>query len=141
MTSLFFSYSREDEDLSNKLEVYLSSLKRQGMISMWHDRRITVRTELRAAINENLNAADVILLLVSLDFINSDYCYEKEMDRPMERRKHEESGEEAGNVSPVAAGAGRKAPLNNLGWTLQDEDYGVHLSIPGNRCSTPPRSS
>jgi TIR domain len=96
MASVFFSYSHKDEDLRNELEVHLSSLKRHGVISTWHDRRITVGTELGSAIDGNLSAADVILLLVSPDFINSDYCYEKEMDRAMERHK---SG--AARVIPV----------------------------------------
>ncbi len=87
MASVFFSYSHKDEDLRNELEVHLSGLKRQGVISTWHDRRITAGTELGSAIDVNLSAADVILLLVSPDFINSDYCYEKEMDRAMERHK------------------------------------------------------
>ena len=85
MASVFFSYSHKDEDLRNELEVHLSGLKRQGVISTWNDRRITAGTELGPAIDANLSAADVILLLVSPDFINSDYCYEKEMERAMER--------------------------------------------------------
>src|ERR1039458_3052831 len=96
MASVFFSYSHKDEDLRNELEVHLSGLKRQGVISTWHDRRITAGTELGSAIDGNLIAADVILLLVSPDFINSDYCYEKEMGRAMERH---ESG--AARVIPV----------------------------------------
>lgn len=87
MASVFFSYSHKDEDLRNELEVHLSGLKRQGIISTWHDRRITAGSELGPAIDGNLNSADVILLLVSPDFINSDYCYEKEMERAMERHQ------------------------------------------------------
>ena len=87
MASVFFSYSHKDEDLRNELEVQLSGSKRQGVISTWHDRRITAGTELGSAIDGNLRIADVILLLVSPDFINSDYCYEKEMDQAMERHK------------------------------------------------------
>jgi len=87
MASLFFSYSHKDEDLRNELEVHLSALKRQGVISTWHDRRITAGTEFDGAIDQNLDSADVILLLVSPDFINSDYCYKTEMERAMERHK------------------------------------------------------
>jgi len=46
MASLFFSYSHKDEDLRNELEIHLSGLKRQGVISTWHDRRITAGREL-----------------------------------------------------------------------------------------------
>lgn len=85
MSTLFFSYSHQDERLRDQLEVHLAGLKRQRVISTWHDRRIAAGTELGNAIDQNLNEADVILLLVSPDFINSDYCYEREMLRAMER--------------------------------------------------------
>jgi hypothetical protein len=85
MSTLFFSYSHQDEKLRDQLEVHLAGLKRQGVISTWHDRRISAGTELGNAIDQNLNEADVILLLISPDFINSDYCYEREMLRAMER--------------------------------------------------------
>ncbi|MGE0820884.1 MAG: toll/interleukin-1 receptor domain-containing protein [Candidatus Binatia bacterium] len=62
---LFYSYSHKDEDLRNELEEQLALLKRQGLISGWHDRRIVPGQEWAAAIDENLEAADVILLLVS----------------------------------------------------------------------------
>lgn len=84
---LFFSYSHVDEALRNQLEVHLSVLKRQGLISTWHDRRITAGTLVGDAIDTNLNASQVILLLVSSDFIASDYCYEREMARAMERHE------------------------------------------------------
>lgn len=91
MATVFFSYSHKDEDLRDELEVHLSGLKRQGVISTWHDRRITAGSELGSAIDGNLNSADVILLLVSPDFINSDYCYDKEMDRALERHSRGEA--------------------------------------------------
>src|ERR1035441_1649714 len=91
MASVFFSYSHKDEDLRDQLEGHLSGLRRQGVISTWHDRRITAGSELENAIDKNLSEADVILLLVSPDFINSDYCYEREMIRAMERHKNGEA--------------------------------------------------
>jgi hypothetical protein len=88
MAKLFFSYSHVDEALRDRLEVHLSLLKHQGLIETWHDRRITAGSELDVAINENLESADVILLLVSADFIASKYCFSLEMKRALER--HEE---------------------------------------------------
>ena len=82
---VFYSYSHKDEELRDELEKHLSLLKRQGLISDWHDRRIGAGTEWAQQIDENLNKADVILLLVSSDFMASDYCYELEMTRAMER--------------------------------------------------------
>ena len=85
MSTLFFSYSHVDEGLRDQLEIHLSGLKRQGLISSWHDRRITAGSQFGAQIVQHLEAADVILLLVSPDFIASDYCYNLEMTRGMEK--------------------------------------------------------
>lgn len=87
MISVFISYSHEDDDLRNELEIALSALKRQGVIDVWHDRRISAGTQIDTEISEHLDAADVILLLVSSYFIASDYCYGIEMERAMERHK------------------------------------------------------
>ncbi len=76
---LFYSYSHKDEALRDALETHLSLLKRQSFIEGWHDRKIPVGAKWADVIDENLAKADVILLLVSADFIASDYCYEKEM--------------------------------------------------------------
>ncbi|WP_426175022.1 toll/interleukin-1 receptor domain-containing protein [Massilia sp. TWR1-2-2] len=85
MAIVFFSYSHVDEALRDQLEMHLSLLKRQGHVEAWHDRRILAGDELDPAIKENLENADVILLLVSANFIGSDYCYSKEMERAIER--------------------------------------------------------
>ena len=86
--SLFYSYSHKDETLRNELETHLKLLQRQGLISTWHDRKITAGAEWMSQIDRNLETADIILLLVSADFIASEYCYNIEMKRALER--HEE---------------------------------------------------
>ncbi|MEM6256620.1 MAG: SUMF1/EgtB/PvdO family nonheme iron enzyme [Cyanobacteria bacterium P01_D01_bin.156] len=88
MATVFFSYSHRDEVMRDELEMHLSALKRQGLIESWHDRRILVGDEWAREIDRNLNDADIILLLISPYFIASDYCYELEMRRAIER--HEE---------------------------------------------------
>ncbi len=85
MARIFFSYSHADEVLRDRLEVHLANLKRSGRIEAWHDRRIPPGDAFAAAIDGNLDAADIILLLVSADFIASRYCYDIEMRRAMER--------------------------------------------------------
>lgn len=60
-------------------------LKRQGLIDAWHDRRIAVGSDLDNSIRSELEKAEVILLLVSPDFLASDYCYDIEVTRAMER--------------------------------------------------------
>ncbi len=88
MAKLFFSYSHKDEALRDELEVHLAMLKRQGLIESWHDRKILAGDEFDGRIDAQLEAADVVLLLVSPDFLASSYCYDVEVRRAMER--HEE---------------------------------------------------
>lgn len=85
MTKLFFSYCHVDEALRDRLEVHLSLLKHRKLIETWHDRGITAGSNFSDAIDENLEHADVILLLVSADFLASWYCYSVEMKRALER--------------------------------------------------------
>ncbi|KRB79508.1 toll/interleukin-1 receptor domain-containing protein [Noviherbaspirillum sp. Root189] len=87
MAIVFFSYSHIDEALRDKLEEHLALMKHQGLIEAWHDRRILAGSNIDDSINENLERADVILLLVSSSFIASTYCYSREMKRALERHK------------------------------------------------------
>lgn len=87
MANLFFSYSHKDEELRNELEVHLSMLKRQGLIRAWHDRRIGAGNDIHSNISAELENADIILLLVSANFLSSDYCYDKEMMRALEKNR------------------------------------------------------
>ncbi len=84
---IFCSYAHEDEAWRQKLETHLSLLKRQGLISLWHDRLITAGTDWAHALDQYLETASVILLLVSADFLASDYCYSIEMKRALERQE------------------------------------------------------
>ena len=84
---IFFSYSHQDEGLRNELEKHLSLLRRQGVIDIWSDHRIGPGEELGGEIDRHLESADIILLLVSPDFLNSDYCYDIEMERAMDRHE------------------------------------------------------
>lgn len=85
MVKLFFSYSHKDEDLRNDLETHLALLKRQGVISSWHDRRITAGGDFGQIISAELESSQIVLLLVSAHFLASDYCFEKEMTRAVEK--------------------------------------------------------
>ena len=82
---VFFSYSHKDQHFRDQLETQLSLLKREGLISSWHDRKIDAGEEWAGKIDEHLNSAQIILLLISADFIASDYCYDIEMKRALER--------------------------------------------------------
>jgi hypothetical protein len=84
---VFYSYAHKDEKLRNALEEHLSTLHRQGYISEWHDRHILAGTDWAQEIDDHLNSAPLILLLISPSFIASGYCYSKEMKRALERHQ------------------------------------------------------
>src|SRR6266704_2132576 len=88
--SIFFCYAHEDETLLKKLKAHLRPLQRQGLITVWYDRDISAGSEWEQQIKEQLNSAQIILLLVSPDFMDSDYCYSIEMQRAIQRHQRGE---------------------------------------------------
>lgn len=90
--SIFFCYAHEDETLLKKLKAHLRPLQRQGLVTVWYDRDISAGSDWEQQINEQLNSAQIILLLVSPDFMDSDYCYGIEMQRALERHQRGEAG-------------------------------------------------
>lgn len=89
--TLFYSYSHKDEKYRDALSKHLSLLMRKGVIKEWHDRKITPGEEWENAIDEHIEKADIILLLVSPDFIASGYCWGKEVAQAMKRQKANEA--------------------------------------------------
>lgn len=87
MLRVFKSYSHVDEGFRKELDKHLAILRREGIISSWDDRRIGPGVDLHGEISANLETADIVLLLISSDFIDSDYCYDIEMKRAMERHE------------------------------------------------------
>lgn len=88
---VFISYSHEDESLRNQLVKHLEPLRRMGLIDTWHDRKLKPGDDWENVISENLTKSDIILLLVSIDFINSKYCYDIELEQALERHDKEEA--------------------------------------------------
>jgi WD40 repeat protein len=84
---IFCCYAHEDHPLLLKLRKHLAALEREGLITVWHDADISAGTKWEEEINKHLDTANIVLLLVSPDFIASEYCYSKEMKRAMERHK------------------------------------------------------
>ncbi|MBV8673376.1 MAG: toll/interleukin-1 receptor domain-containing protein [Acidobacteriaceae bacterium] len=111
---LFLSYSHRDEDLCEKFLVHLSQLKRDGLIEPWHDRRITAGSEWAGAIDDHLNSAHIIILLVSADFLASDYCNDIEMTRALERSRKGEAHVVAAILKPCDWETSRFAKLQAL---------------------------
>lgn len=88
---MFISYAEQDQPLVDLLEKHLSALKHRGLIIPWHKRKITPGQEIAAQIDAHFDAADIILVCISADFLASDYCYAIEMKRALERHKNREA--------------------------------------------------
>jgi tetratricopeptide (TPR) repeat protein len=140
----YFSYAHNDELLRDQLVTHLSFLRRQGIVEAWHERAITPQEMWRDQIDEHLESATLILLLISPDFLASDYCAGVEVARAME--KHE-SGESL--VIPIILRPcdWREAPFGKLqvlpknarpvtSWKNRDEAFlnisqGINQAIKG----------
>ena len=84
---IFYVYAHEDDALRKELAKHLGILRRSSQIIEWHDHEIPAGAEWEREIELHLNLADIILLLVSPDFVASDYCYGVEMRRALERHE------------------------------------------------------
>src|SRR2546422_964645 len=82
---VFICYAREDKALRQELEKHLSNLRRQNVITSWYDGDISPGTEWKSQIVEHLNTDQIILLLISADFMYSDFCYSLEMTQALTR--------------------------------------------------------
>jgi hypothetical protein len=83
--TVFYSYAHADERLRKQLETHLGLLRQQGIIATWHDRQIVAGTDWAQELDTHLSTAAVILLLISPDFLASDYCYGVELRKALER--------------------------------------------------------
>jgi TIR domain len=88
---IFFSYAHEDEALRDQFAMHLRPLQRQGVIKVWHDRNIKAGEEWDKEVDRHLESADIILLLISANFLASDYCYGIELQRALERHDRNEA--------------------------------------------------
>src|SRR5437763_5483465 len=128
---VFCSYAQQDEKWLRKLETHLSLLKHQGLIATWHNRLVLLGTNWTQDVDSHLHSASIILLLISADFLASDYCYGSEMKRALERESLNEAYVIPILVRPVDW---KKAPFAHLKvlptdakpitrWSNQDEAY------------------
>src|SRR5579859_5716242 len=85
--NLFYCYAHEDRALCDTLDRHLSVLKRQKLLETWCDREISPGVEWEHEVEKHLSAADIILFLVSADFLASDYCQSKEIARALQMHK------------------------------------------------------
>ncbi len=115
--AIFYSYSHRDETLRDELAKHLTVLRRSGLISEWHDRRILPGEQWDKKISTFLDSAQVILLLISPDFLASEYCYDIETRRALERHQAGQA-----HVIPVL--------LRPVAW--QGTAFGTFQALPKN---------
>ncbi len=128
---IFLCYAHEDKAFLEKLEQHLAPLKRQGLVTSWHDGDIHAGATWEQEIHTHLNSAQLILLLISPGFMDSDYCYSVEMTRALERQRRGEcrvipvivravywQGEPLGNLQALPTGG---KPIAS--WRDQDEAF------------------
>lgn len=83
----FISYASEDMDCLTQLEKHLSPLKREGLLESWHDCMLMAGEERNTEIEKKLSEADIILILISADFIATDRCFEAELSSALVRKE------------------------------------------------------
>src|SRR5207249_1744428 len=89
--TIFYSFAEKDKTYQQELEKRLSLLKRQGLITEWHYCKIIAGMEQWQEIDTHLNTAQIILLLVSPDFLASEYYFSHEMQRALIRHANREA--------------------------------------------------
>ena len=84
---VFISYAHKDESHKDSLVEHLTTLRRNKIISEWNDRQIVAGQDWKGQISQNLEEAQLILFLVSSTFIASEYCFDVEFGRALEKHK------------------------------------------------------
>lgn len=82
---VFISYARKDKKLRDRLAEHLSGLRNDGTINDWFDGDIVEGTEWEPELFDHLNTAQIILLLISSNFLASDFSYRVEMKQALAR--------------------------------------------------------
>jgi hypothetical protein len=117
---IFISYAHNDMSYRERLTNDLRPLQRQKRIQVWSDVAIELGTEWRKAIGRHLETAHIFLLLISSDFLASDYCWSVEMNRAMERHERGEARVIPIVVSTIAREVWETAPFSKLQALPQD---------------------
>jgi hypothetical protein len=91
LITIFYAYAGEDEKSRKELEKHFSLLRRQGLIESWHGRDISIGDARMHEVDAYLDTAQIILLLVSANFMDSVYLYDTEIQRAMERHRMKEA--------------------------------------------------
>jgi internalin A len=87
---IFFSYSHKDEQYKKELDVHFAHLRNTGRVETWNDRKIIAGDNWDDNIKKQLEEADILILMLSADFLNSPYIMQREMKIVEERLRKEE---------------------------------------------------
>jgi len=132
-TNIFIAYAKADENILELLRKHLTSLERTEGVTIWYDGKIDLGKEWLEETEKAMANADIILLLVSADFIASDFCYEHQMKQALELHAADKA-----SVIPVIIRdcAWENAPFSQLKvlplngvhstssvWDTEDEPY------------------
>ncbi len=115
MAKLFVSYSHKDEELKKALLAHLAPLEHEGLIEAWHDRELEAGDDFNAEIGDALERAEIILFLVSSDFLTSGYVNKVEIKKSLDRRN---------------AGQARVIPIILRACDWRREPFGPFLAAP-----------
>lgn len=88
---LFLSYSHKDAGLRDVFQENLALLEQDGLLTWWFDGKIIPSTEWDKEIRSELEQADIIVFLISTNFLNSSYIQGVEMERALDRRRLEQA--------------------------------------------------
>jgi hypothetical protein len=88
---IFISYAHADESWKDQLLKHLAPLAHLNLVETWHDRKMKPGDHIDNEISKELKNANLILLLVSADFLNSEYCYHIEMEEAVRRHNKQEA--------------------------------------------------
>lgn len=86
---IFISYSHQDESWKDRVETHLGVLARQGLLDVWSDRRIEVGEDWFDKIKAEIDQADAAILLISANFLKSEFILNQEVTRLLKRREKE----------------------------------------------------
>jgi predicted ATP-binding protein involved in virulence len=91
LMEIFLAYSYKDKALRDELVTHLQPLHREKIITSWTERIIFPGVEWKNEIDSHVESANIILLLISVDFLASEYCYDVELLRALQRHDNREA--------------------------------------------------
>lgn len=89
--NIFCSYAHKDQRYFHRLKTHLASLERHYPLTVWSFLDISPGRRWDQEIQDHLGSAQIVLLLISPDFLASDYCYSEEMKHAIELHERGEA--------------------------------------------------